>query len=346
MFRIAVLVMVSATVPALAANRVEYRDRTAKDGKPVSVTCEIISESIAGLKLKLPTGATKDVPATDIVEVVYDTAGQAKLTYEEALRNEKRSAEAGIESYAKLAKLIDPKSPLARHIQFRTAALMTQQAGEVSSERAKAVGAEAVKALRQFLADHSNAWQATAATRLLANVLLDGGDAAGAQAAYQKLLTTPDLSAEAKAEIDFQMIDLLLRAKDYAAVETRVRNATKNLPAGSPMKIRADVMLLGCPALTDANKLADVAAKLQAVIDEKGRDPAAKAAAYNTLGDCQLAAGRKREALWSYLYVDVVFYQDKDEHLKAMDRLARLFEELKEDNRALYYKDKLRRLRG
>src|SRR5437763_16249721 len=127
--------------------------------------------------------------------------------------------------------------------------------------------------------------------------------------------------------------------------EARVGRLPARLPAGPPGKARLEVIQTGCQALLDPGKLPEVAAKLQAITEDKGREPYLKALAYNVLGDCYQAAGQKREALWSYLWVDVVYNQDKQEHVKALDRLVRLFTELKDDARAKYYEDRLRRTR-
>jgi hypothetical protein len=68
-----------------------------------------------------------------------------------------------------------------------------------------------------------------------------------------------------------------------------------------------------------------------------------KALAYNALGDCYRLNNRPREALWPYLWVDVIYHQDRQEHLKAMADLAKLFAEQGDTARAKEYRDKLKR---
>jgi len=65
--------------------------------------------------------------------------------------------------------------------------------------------------------------------------------------------------------------------------------------------------------------------------------------AYNSLGDCYRLNGRPKEALWPYLWVDVIYHQDKQEHAKAIAQLAKLFDEQGDKARAKLYKDKLKR---
>jgi len=68
-----------------------------------------------------------------------------------------------------------------------------------------------------------------------------------------------------------------------------------------------------------------------------------KAAAYNMLGDLLRRDGKtKKDALYAYLWVDVVYNDDPAEVAKADGRLADLFGELKDEERARKYRDRLR----
>ena len=108
-------------------------------------------------------------------------------------------------------------------------------------------------------------------------------------------------------------------------------------PASDP---RAKVYRIGCDA-TPA-KLDAALTQLQAVIDGTD-DPAVKAAGYVMKGDClRRDPKRKKDALFEYLWVDVVYNQDPIESAKATARLADLFGELKDEERARKYRDRLR----
>jgi tetratricopeptide (TPR) repeat protein len=333
--------------PAARAESVQYRDRTSRDGKPKTVVGTITADTVTGLTLRTATGGEVKIPAGDVLDITFDLGGK-NLPYQQAQQAERRSAAEGIAQYTALLPQLDARTPAARHLQYRVAMLRAQLAEESAGrgeEEYKARLTEAITALKKFKADHPNCWQLTPAVRELANLHLDAGDTKAALATVEELAGNTDLGPELREEAELQVVDLLLRAKDYKAADLRVGRLMSRLPAGAPAKARLEVIQTGCQALLDPNKLPEVAAKLQAVIEDKGREPYLKALAYNVLGDCYQAAGQKREALWSYLWVDVIYNQDKQEHVKALDRLVRLFAELKDEGRSKYYEDRLRRTR-
>ena len=79
---------------------------------------------------------------------------------------------------------------------------------------------------------------------------------------------------------------------------------------------------------------------LRQVINEIG-DKSLKAVAYNTLGQCYYDSDQLKEARWEFLWVDVVFNQDKSEHAKALYYLSKIFDQLNEPERAQDCRDAL-----
>ena len=57
--------------------------------------------------------------------------------------------------------------------------------------------------------------------------------------------------------------------------------------------------------------------------------------AYNALGDCLLKAGEQKDALLAYLHVDVLFYADPEIHAESLYQLSKLWEAVKESDRAV-----------
>src|SRR6185312_13813586 len=80
----------------------------------------------------------------------------------------------------------------------------------------------------------------------------------------------------------------------------------------------------------------------------KAKDPLVRGTGYSMLGEVYLAAGKAklRDAMWAFLWVEVVYNHDRDEVVKAMTRVAEIFDAQKDEDRARAYREKLRRYRS
>ncbi len=319
------LLLALAASAAPAQDRVTYRDRSARGGVQTA-TGRIESESVAGVRL-----GGRTISSADLVDVHYDVSGAVRLDYNSAVAAEAGRPADALKAYDALLKTpgVQANRALKRHLEYKVAALTA----------ALADGAEqvppAVAALEKFRKDHPDAWQLMPATRTLARLLLDKAppDEAAARKAWDDLAATPGVPAEVKRECAFQVIDLLLTAGHTAEAKQKL----SALPADEP---RVRVYQIACQATPD--NVEATARQLEALIDQTA-DAALKATAYNVLGDCYRRDPKhKKDALYAYLWVDVVYNQDPSEAVKAAGRLADLFGELKDDERARKYRDKAR----
>ena len=322
--------------PLRAQDKVEYRDR--KTDKAVPVSGQITSESVAGVQIK-PTGAAaaRDIPASEILRVTYgDLPGAVKLDYPQAVNlDEKREYAKAIEGYQGMLPKLSGAPKTKRYVEYRIAMLKAGQAEGGGDAK------EAVDALNAFLTAYPESWQYSLAAKQLARLQIDKGDFDAAAKTLDSLAKAPGLPKDMRQEADLLLIDALFRARKFQEVESKIQTAMNALPANDPQRDRFSVYQIAAGA--ENAKLEDVVKKLDAII-AKTEDNGLKALAYNTLGDCYLLKDRKRDAMWSYLWVDVVYFQDRPEHIKALERLAKLFEDLK-DPRAAVYKEKLQRSR-
>ncbi len=78
---------------------------------------------------------------------------------------------------------------------------------------------------------------------------------------------------------------------------------------------------------------------------KKTTDNGVKALAYNIMGDCYMKSKEKRKAMWAWLWVDVVYYQDIGEHMKAMNRLLKYFTDEADLEKKQLYEEKIKRTR-
>jgi hypothetical protein len=128
-------------------------------------------------------------------------------------------------------------------------------------------------------------------------------------------------------------------AGKHDAAEKLLERQRATLPANDPMAARVPVYLLRCRIAS--GKAADPEKELKAILAGNA-DAVVKALACNTLAEfyqkkvlAESNPDRKRElaenAFWQYLWVDVVYNQDKEEHAEALYHLSKLFEQVKND---------------
>jgi len=146
---------------------------------------------------------------------------------------------------------------------------------------------------------------------------------------------------EIKQEVELMTIDLLIRSDKVDQAAARITNAMASLQANDPQRQRLSIYQIGADK---AMKGPEKIVKLEGLINGTN-DEVLRALGYNTLGDTYQAEKRQRDAMWAYLWVDVVYNKEKSEHMKAMDRLAKLFDAMNDPDRAKQYKDKLARMK-
>ncbi|HLJ93224.1 MAG TPA: tetratricopeptide repeat protein [Gemmataceae bacterium] len=331
-----------------AQDTIRYLERATKE--TVSASGAVLEESPAQVVCKLAGSAVKTIPAADILDIVYDVPASVRLSYRSAIAEErklsdpstkeedrKKAFSEALKSYREIQpRLAGEKSKLAeRHVQFKIARVLAWW-----SEEDRGQLEASVAALTRFLKEHGDGWQVSHAAKLLAEIQLDAGNVEGARKTYQDLAATPHVPAEIQEECEFGIVDALIRAKKLAEAEARLQALSKRVLPDSPRAIRVSIYEAKCHGAS--GKLAEAVAQLESIL-AKTDDKSLKAAAYNALGNCYRLNRKPREALWPYLWVDVIYHQDRQEHAKAMAELAKLFEEQGNAARGREYRDRLRR---
>jgi hypothetical protein len=318
------VVFVVAIGSASAQDRVKCRERGTKGGD-LTATGKIEGESIAGLKV-----GNKLIASGDILEVHYDVPGELKLDYNRALGEETKNpanAAKEFEALVRHPRVKDSKS-LRRHFEYRITMIAAARADDSAEAMQKAIDA-----LTKFRKDHPDSWQFVPATRLLGRLLTakEPPDSVAARKVYEELAAAKDAPPDVRQECTFLVIDLMLQAGQADEAQAKL----KALPPSDP---RVKVYEIGARS----GDAATVAKGLEEFIDATN-DPALKAAAYNMLGDVLRRDPKtKKEALYAYLKVELLYNQDPAETLKAVQRIADLFAELKDEDRAKKYRDKAR----
>ena len=333
------IVAITTQTAVFSDDKVERRDRQSE--KVVSVSGKIIDESVAGVKIKAGPKETL-VPATEIHRVFYDdmpiASKQAYINLWNLEENEKDLAKVHKAYQDFLPKATGAPAPVKRQVEYR---LATLQASVAETDVQKS---DARKALQQFITSSGSSWQFPLASRTLARMQIDAKEFAPAQRTLEGLIKNNLVPAELRQEADLMLVDVLFQAGQTADVKTKIEAALKDPKTTEQQKIRFSVYQAAIEAKAPNVKIDDVIKNLEGIVG-KTNDNSIKGLAYNVMGDCYYAKEMKRNAMWSYLWVDVVYNQDRAEHVKAMNSLLKIFEEEKDTEKAQLYKDKLQRFR-
>jgi hypothetical protein len=319
---------------AQTTDSVRYIDRTT--GKEDTAKGTIESESAAKVVVKQGQRG-KTIPAADVVDVSYDKSINpgARTFYRQAAIHEAklddpkldpetrgREFRSALKNYQEA--LPEVKEPaIQRHLQFGIARLLYRQ-----SENDPEQVAPAIAELQKFLKAYGDGWQLLPAVRFLGQLQESQGDEAGAEKTYDTLASKADVAQATRNECDLLVARLLLRRKKTAEAEARLKKLAGSLKPDDPETNKVEVYLAQCAVA--AGKLDDAEGKLQKML-AGGLDGAAKGLVYNALGDIARQRGKAEDAFWDYLWVDVIYNQDKHEQAKALYYLSKLFMDVKND---------------
>jgi len=332
--------------PAATSDRVYYRDK--KDGQIKEVDAEL-KAAPGGYQIVAEKKIVATVSANDLVRVIpADIPGYDLKTIREPanLEGKKEWEKARLIHTEMAKKSTAAPEKVRKYLEFRIAITSARAADEVPDESAaQAKADEAVKLLDNFLTGNKTGWEVWAAGTACARLQASGSDAKFADAArtWGKVAKAADLAPDLKLEATLQEIDTKIRARQLADAKGLIDEAIKTAPAGAP-KDRLAIFQLAQKHGDDPNPDAGVKA-IEAEI-AKTKDPIVRATGYSMIGELYLAKDKPRDAMWQFLWVEVVYNQDRDEMLKALVRLGESFRQQGDDDRAKAYRDKVRRFRG
>jgi hypothetical protein len=317
----------------------------------------ITDESVKGIKVK---GGTDTIAPDDIDDVDYSPRlepasirveyNNAATTEKNALKGakEKRLEQLG-DAISKYQEVLGkaPKDQLyaRRHLAFKIAYL-TAQLGLGSDKQLYRV--DGIKKLNDFKKENPDSWQFTPALMTLIRLHAEQKDFAAMRAAVKELAAAnvPDkVKGEARMLVVRHFMELgktLLREKkgdeaekQFGEAKAELDGLLAGLPKDSPLRMPAELALAQCKAITKDKK--DEATKELKKLLEKVTDKDSRAVIYNTLGEIYYDDGQLQDARWQFLWVDVIYNQDKEEHAKALYYLWKIFNQLSEPERGVEF---------
>jgi hypothetical protein len=237
----------------------------------------------------------------------------------------------------------NPADRTRRFLEYKVAVLSARIADEAREEDGwEARAKDAVGQLERFLTAYNTGWEVWGVGRTLARIQGELGNYPDAAATWSKLAKNPEAPPDLKQEAALHEIDAAVRGRRYADATARVAELSKT--AVGAAKDRLTIYQAAADALAKSSPLEAVGPIEKVIADSK--DPAVRATGYGMLGEAYLAAEKPREAMWAFLWVEVVYTQDRDEVLKAVSRLATVFKMQGDEERERAYREKLRKYRS
>ncbi len=296
-------------------------DATTKGAAGGLIRGTVTAESTTKVEVKLGNTVTS-IPTNEIVAINYD-GHPASLDQAQAKEASNALAEAA-DLYKKAAAEASSKPFIAEDAAFGQARALTELALNDATR-----APEAIALLEGFSRAYQSGRHVALALESLAKLQIARDNFGGVEttlAALGKLPKGDDRAAILRIKILTKKGQL-----DQAVAELDKVIAA----AADGSSKRRDAQLSKAENLVALKKYADAESTVRAVIKGAAtEDAATQAAAHNTLGDCLRAAGKSKEALYAYLHTDLLFNKEKDEHAKALARIAQIWRELNRADRA------------
>ncbi|HEY2786040.1 MAG TPA: hypothetical protein VGJ05_13815 [Fimbriiglobus sp.] len=329
-------------------DKVVYVDK--KSGKERSEEGEV-KESAGGVKVFVNGKEKLSLSPAEVVRVEY--AEVPGIVGEDrgallSLEHEKDAAKARAGFLLLRRKATGERS--RKYLDFRELQAGTRVVDEMGTgDEFRREAARVADGWLTFAKDYPGTWEVWPAMRTRARLLADLGESGKAAEALDGLAKTTGLPADLRIAAALARCDVLLRAGAPAAQSAvNAVLANPSVPSAGPLRDRANVYRAWAaapkPGDPQANS-ATAAAAIQTALDA-AKDPVARAIGFNARGELFLAFGQLKQARWEFLWVETVYFQDKDELAKALRRLVQVFDKLGDGERAEQYREKLKKLRG
>ncbi len=312
------------------------------------------TKSINGTFILTPAGfqviaADKKVVATispdDIVKFsVGELPGVDRATIRSAQTKEENhdydAARALYDEQLKKAKLPERSK---RYLAFKSLMTRTHAVDELDHDKGwKEKADDCIAKWGDFLApggDAEKGWEQWPAARAVARLQVERGKFDDAARMWSRVAKNPNMPPDARAEAALQQIDLQIRSKQYPAASAAISELAKG--ATGARKDRLAIYDAAAKA-GGGGKISEGIEKIKAEMN-KTKDASVHATGFSMMGELYLADAKPRDAMWMFLWVETVVNQDRDATLRALSRLADIFESQMDEEQVRKYREKLKR---
>lgn len=247
-------------------------------------------------------------------------------------RSAERSGNLGValRRYEEAAAALEAPRPLVKtDLEFFLARCRAKLARTDAAELSRAA-----ELLEVFRSSHLTSYHYYPLHDWLGKIYARQGEPAKARAAFRVLAAAPWKDFQWRAEV--AQGQLLLGEADYAgAFEHFQRVLAGKAETPSEKAQQQEALLSKATCLSAQGDYDESETLLRGLIEgTPAEDAAVQAAAHCALGDSMRAAGKPKDALLAYLYVDLLLPSQKQEHAKALYYLSQLFNQLGQSDRA------------
>lgn len=179
----------------------------------------------------------------------------------------------------------------------------------------------------EFVKQNSENWHFFEANGILGDLMVARGTSDVALNYYQKLIESPWADVQMKGQLAVANIHLAAGELDQAKAgfDAIIKHEDKSNET-LRQKLLAQIGL-GLTLGKSGDPQQGITMVENAIQGTTIDDYELNALAYNALGDIHFGVDRKNEALLAYLHVDLLYSKARQEHIKALQKLARLWNE-------------------
>jgi tetratricopeptide (TPR) repeat protein len=194
--------------------------------------------------------------------------------------------------------------------------------------------ADAGRQLNSFVRSYPNNFHFLEATELMGDLLMASGRFENAEKQYVELAKAPWPDYKMRAAVN---VGRTLQAQNKHAEAIKQFDAALAMSdeGADAQSQKAIATVARAVSVAETGKVDQAAGTIEKII--RDTDPQQKelqARAHIALGKCYEKAGKKREALYAYLYVDVIFNTVPEAHAEALAHLVPLYKAIGQDERA------------
>ncbi len=287
------------------------------------VSGEIVEESPTEVVVRRPGRGETRVPLDQIAVIRY--SNEPVALRQARTRESGGGFERAAELYEEALQRVGATEPfIAQVIQVGRIRCLIQL-----SARDQVDSSEVVRELETFLRDYPDGRHQVEVLQLLAQWQIENSQFDEADEAIARLERT-SRGADRAAILGAR---LLAAQDDHDRALTRLKRVINRSTIDE--SLRREAQLAQAVSLAASDRIAEAEPLVRQVIQSlPPEDAQAQAQAFNTLGDCQLEAGRPKDALIAYLHTDLLYAQNRREHPKALARLVMLWRQLGKPGRA------------